>query len=350
MTDSTGHRDGKERRFSIDALRTFALCTIIFSHAMATVWPTQRIVYMEMVIASASLFFMTSGAFIFPVRPSAGAFLRRRFASYLPQFVVWSIAYLFIIRHVEGDGYSIGQHLRWILFTPTWSSGWFMYAITGLYLIAPVLSPWLTRASRRTVEVFLGIWLLSGFIPFVSGAAPNLRVEPIEGIFGPFYGFVGYMVAGYYLTRWLPAKRTARGRLTLFGVLVAILVLGAFFLRTAARWGFDDYMHYDLSFNVMAVNMLIFALFTYIPQVPADSGRRSVLGAVVRVTSGAVTWVSRHSLSIYLWHSAVILLVVVPAGLPAWLIFPTALAVSIAGAALTDPLFKFITTQTTNHL
>lgn len=336
MTESTAIRDRQGRRFSIDALRTFALCAIIFSHAMATVWPSERIVYMEMVIASASLFFMTSGAFIFPVRPSAGAFLRRRFGSYLPQFIVWSVAYLFIMRHVEGDDYSIGQHLRWILFTPTWSSGWFLYALTGLYLIAPVLSPWLEKASRRAVEAILGLWLLSGLLPFVSGACPNLRVDPVEGIFGPFYGFAGYMVAGYYLARRTWAETPARGRLTLFGVLAAILVLGAVFMRAADRWGFVGNMHYDLSFNIMAVNMLIFLLFTGIPSVPSGAS------AAVRVLAGAVTWVSRHSLSIYLWHSAVIDLVVVPAGLTPCLVFPTALGVSILGAAVTDPLFALV--------
>ena len=85
-----------ERIFWIDAVRAFAILGIVYSHCAAFAGaPAPE--WLGMFVGSASLFFMASGALVFPVRPTAGVFLRRRLASYVPQWIVFTVAYMVLM-------------------------------------------------------------------------------------------------------------------------------------------------------------------------------------------------------------------------------------------------------------
>jgi surface polysaccharide O-acyltransferase-like enzyme len=43
---------------------------------------------------------------------------------------------------------------------------WFVYMLLGIYLVAPVLSPWVESASRSSMERFLALWAISLTIPY----------------------------------------------------------------------------------------------------------------------------------------------------------------------------------------
>ena len=91
--------------------------------------------------------------------------------------------------------------------------------LAGLYLVMPVLSAWLERASRRDLRILLGIWGITLLLPYVKLLAPlagyvgNYGNMGLYGIcdwneFGTFYyvsGFAGYLVLAYYLVKFPPA-------------------------------------------------------------------------------------------------------------------------------------------------
>lgn len=315
------------RVFWIDAVRAFAMLAIVWSHAAGAVSDCNVTPALGMYLGSASLFFMASGALIFPVRPSAGTFLRRRLASYLPQWVVFTVAYVALMS-ITGipaiDDYRFTNLLKFAPLLSPWEGGWFLYSLTGLYLFAPVLSPWLATASRRGLQCFVALWLVAGFLPVIGGVAD---IVPGESLVAPFAGFAGYMVAGYYLSRWPLSQRTARQR-ALFIILwgAVAFVLGAAVYANAAQWGYERVLYHDLTFATMAANMLIFGLFTLIDTAPAW-------------LRTAVTWFSRHSLTIYLWHLLIIRYVLVPSEVSPALIFPLTLVAVLPLSALTDKAF-----------
>ena len=77
---------------------------------------------------------------------------------------------------------------------------WFMYTIIGLYLITPVISPWLESVDKKTLQVYLGIWCVTLFFPILCQF-----VEVEESAFGILYymsGFAGYFVLGFYLRKF----------------------------------------------------------------------------------------------------------------------------------------------------
>lgn len=54
---------------------------------------------------------------------------------------------------------------------------WFVYMLLGLYLFAPVVSPWIETASRRAMEGYLALWAFTLCIPYVHLVFPELLGE-----------------------------------------------------------------------------------------------------------------------------------------------------------------------------
>lgn len=326
----------------LDLVRVFAIVTIVFSHVFSHYVhiTTEQIV--KLFASSASLFFMCSGALIFPVRPSASGFYRRRFSSYVPLFVLFSVFYALMQWRYGAYEYDLAKAFTYILFVPTWSTGWFLYALTGLYLIAPVLSPWVVSASKRQMEYFLLGWLFSGLIPFVT---EQTYLNQLFTVVGPFYGFVGYMVAGYYLTKW-PIRERGRGEQTLFwaAMMFIAFVAGPRVFVTANRWGYASAMVYDLSVNIMAMNVFWFALFSlFAPKSDAatDNEQLSEPTPPAGFLNRVVSVVSRCTLHIYLVHIALIDYVFLPLG---WSLWPTYIAV-LASSLLFGILYRLARRQ-----
>lgn len=85
---------------------------------------------------------------------------------------------------------------------------WYLYMLIGLYLIMPLISPWLERASRRELQSVLAIWGVTLLLPYVKMLAPalgytgNYGNTGLYGVcdwneFGTFHyvsGFAGYLV------------------------------------------------------------------------------------------------------------------------------------------------------------
>lgn len=271
----------------IDALRAFAIVAVVVNH----VWREYGFLpETELLAGSAVAFFMVSGALIFPIRPSVRAFYKRRFLSYVPQWVVWSAVYMALGYVIGGtDTQLLQRNITWLLFRPAWDAGWFLYALTGLYLFAPVISPWLTTASNRQIGFFLAVWAVSGLTPVAS---EHVLIHLPTTIFAPFYTYMGYMVLGYWLAVRRPfAGRGHRsGRLCFVAVLAGIVVFAALKMwPVALRWGYERRIVDDLSINEMALWALWFMLFMRIRRLPR------LLGGICRL-------LSTHSLGLYLWH------------------------------------------------
>ena len=93
---------------------------------------------------------------------------------------------------------------------------WYLYMLIGLYLLMPVLSPWLAKASKGDLELVLKIWGVSLVLPYVKMFAPlagytgnwgNMNILGVcdwndYGTFYYFSGFVGYLILAYYLRRY----------------------------------------------------------------------------------------------------------------------------------------------------
>lgn len=72
--------------------------------------------------------------------------------------------------------------------------------LLGLYILAPVISPWLNLVDKKTLQFYLLLWGVSLMYPWLK---PFIQIE--ESVYGVLYyfsGFSGYFVLGYYLRRF----------------------------------------------------------------------------------------------------------------------------------------------------
>lgn len=172
------------------------------------------------------LFVIASGYLQLPLKYSAGKFFRRRFVRIVVPMVLWTLVYALV------NG-SLVANFKGLLLNFNYAAGhlWFVYMLLGLYLVMPVLSPWLEKVSRKELGAYLGLWGISLLIPFVreyaGGLAPMIYAAdglpapalfPLWGEaswnpFGLFYylsGFVGYMLLGVFVKRFVPTGRLVR--------------------------------------------------------------------------------------------------------------------------------------------
>lgn len=170
--------------------------------------------------ACVPLFIVASSYLQFPLHYSTGEFFRRRAVRILVPFVIWTCFYAL----VWGEPV---QNFKDLLLNFNYAAGhlWFVYMLLGLYLLMPLLSPWAERVSRRELACYLFLCLLTTLIPFVrewayegevpiifgTAGLPNPAHYPLWGEaswngYGTFYyfcGFIGYLLLGLYLRRFV---------------------------------------------------------------------------------------------------------------------------------------------------
>ena len=167
------------------------------------------------------LFIIASSYLLFPLQQqSAAEFFRRRAVRVLVPFLLWTLAYALL----WGEPV---QNFRDLAFNFCYACGhlWFVYMLVGVYLLMPLLSPWAEKVSKRELQLYLGIclfttlfpslrdWLAGGELSVIYGTSglPRQAFFPLWGecswnSYGTFYyfsGFIGYLLLGLYLRRFM---------------------------------------------------------------------------------------------------------------------------------------------------
>lgn len=157
------------------------------------------------------LFVLASSYLLFPLKTDAGSFFRRRFVRVVIPFVIWSLLYAFVPMIGSGGEIDIAGNLKSLPFNFVMTSSghlWFVYMLLGVYLLMPLLSPWIEKVSRKEERIFLYVWALTTILPLlrpvaqaITGSA-NLWGECPWNPYGTFYyisGYIGVIVLGHYI-------------------------------------------------------------------------------------------------------------------------------------------------------
>ena len=158
------------------------------------------------------LFVLASSYLLFPVRTDTASFFKRRFGRVLIPFLVWSVLYAVIPMY--GSEINVGLNFKTLALNFMMHSGhlWFVYMLIGVYLLMPLISPWIEKVSQKEEKCFLFLWAFTTILPFfrplasaVTGS-PALWGECPWNEFGTFYyvsGFIGYLVLGHYVRTYV---------------------------------------------------------------------------------------------------------------------------------------------------
>lgn len=199
------------------------------------------------------LFVMLTGALLLH-RPLGEHFYRRRISRVLWPFLLWSVLYYLFpwmlgVMGLGADavtlffpwaettsqtlGTACGRLVRIPYnFSYVACHMWYIYMLIGLYLYLPVFSAWVERATRRQKEMFLGVWVLSTFLPYLTEFVSRYNFGTCDwnqfGLFYYFAGFNGYLLLGHYLRTYvrLSFTRALAMALPLFAAGYAVNLLG----------------------------------------------------------------------------------------------------------------------------
>lgn len=193
-----------KRNLAIDSLRILACILVVLIHSpLSSKNSSGMFLCMISYIAAPSigLLFMVSGALLLPVKGDYFTFLKRRFSKIVWPTLFWTIVYLGLRSLKTGVDPSIVRNLVSIPFSVQGNGVlWFMYTLSGLYLIAPILGAWLKNAQKSEVELVLAIWGVTLCYPLISQYI--LVDTTIYGALYYFTGYAGYFLLGYYLNKY----------------------------------------------------------------------------------------------------------------------------------------------------
>ena len=217
----------------LDFVKFIAIFMMIAVHCTDNVTPAERSepwynlwgsFYGSFMRPAIPLFVMVTGALLLPVRQNISAFYKKRLTRLVVPFIIWSVLYnlfpwitgvLRLSPTVINDFFawaepdqSFSGALHNILMIPFNFSMlavqmWYVYLLIGLYLYMPIFSAWIKQASIKEQQVFLFLWFISLFIPYLREyLTKDLWGTCSWNEFGLLYyfaGFNGYLLLGYYI-------------------------------------------------------------------------------------------------------------------------------------------------------
>lgn len=285
-----------KRKYYLDILRIFACLLVILMHSPSPNTVAQPSSFFLSGISyftqpCIGLFFMVSGALLLPATATATEFLKRRLGRVLLPTVFWSAMYITLHQEVNRGGYDIT--MKSLMSIPFSAQGtgvlWFMYALIGFYLIIPIISPWLQKATSKEVLLYISLFLISTTYPFLKQIV-NLD-RSTSNILYYFASYGGYFLLGWYMARF--GLRMRWRYLCL--AYAAMLALPAVFLICGEREYFWQMINY-LSLPVVIMSIFWFAT--------AQRFSKAIDGLSERAKK-VIARLSSLSFGVYLIHIAV---------------------------------------------
>lgn len=247
------------------------------------------------------LFMIVSAFLLVPVKQGVtmGQFYRKRFMRILPPFFCFMVLYTFLPLVWGGMTWEQSMaDLKMLPFNFPSMAGhlWFMYPLISLYLIIPVVSPWLEKASAKDERIFLGLFVLSTFTPWLHRfVSPEIWGECFWNGFSALWycsGYLGYLVLAHYIRYhidWSRAKKLTVGSICF--VAGAAFTGWSFWLKGVPGQLIETPMlEWAWEFctpNVLLATFGLFLVFTCIQQPKAPA---------------MITGISKLSFGMYLMH------------------------------------------------
>lgn len=260
--------ENKQRILYFDVLRIIATLAVVMLHVSAQGWYGDDVLslrwfalnlYDSCVRWAVPVFVMISGALFLGRDVPLSKLFQKNILRLATAFVFWSA--LYALR----DYFYYNLPLRQVIFNFTQGHYhmWFIYMIAGLYLLQPILR----RVAEE--EAVMRYFLLLSFVftfllPWASsllGFAETGFPTTINAVLSRLdvsFGYVGYFVGGYYLSKRSISKREET-------VIYVLGVLGLIFTVSMTRYiSIVQGYAYEKLYSYFAVNVLLTAIAVFV--------------------------------------------------------------------------------------
>lgn len=286
----------QQRVFFFDLLRAIAALAVITIHVLAPYRElVDQIPFSEWLTAisingasrwAVPVFIMISGALMLSDhRPFAARYyLERRLGKVLIPFVVWSLFYA-MLSGWSAAGFNGAAAWQTLLASPqheTYYHLGFFYYFIPLYFVIPFLQWGVQRWDHATLYALVSAWLLT----------TTLNLFKIDGPWSnDLWLFSGYLLLGYLLYQQWPIKRWSVVLISVLGFVALYLTIHEVVMLSLANGEYrvGRWFSYK-TINVVLVASMVFIL------------ARAFADHLPLRWQNGVSFVSRHSLGIYLLH------------------------------------------------
>lgn len=167
---------------------------------------------------SVPLFMIVSAYLLAPMKEgeTMWSFYRNRALRILPPFICFMVLYctLPLLWGQLDTATSLRDLARIPLNFPTLAGHlWFMYPLLSLYLIIPVISPWLRKSTAKEELFFIALFALSTCMPYITYFFGEIWGQCFWNQYHMlwyFSGFLGYLVLAHYIREHLTWNKTRR--------------------------------------------------------------------------------------------------------------------------------------------
>lgn len=293
----------KNRNFALDIIRSLACILVIIIHSPIAVHGVNGFLFASMTMIGSpciGLFFMVSGYLLLPTDKTMFPFLKKRIGRVLFPTLFWTGFYLFLI-YLSGETFQGQSWRRTLISIPFTRQGcgflWFMYALMGLYVLAPMVSHWIESATKREFQLVLGLWLIttsySLLRPFV------VLTEDTFGMLYYFTGYAGYFLLGAYIRKFQPKVSF---------VAIGVLYLLPYLIALYARLRGIDFLENSFGYLCLMTVMQTYALFLFVTKIHFPHMSSS------KICTKVVVSFSNCSFGIYLMHKFVMVDIIKQSG------------------------------------
>ena len=279
----------------MDAVRVVAVLMVLVIHSPL---PTGEhnvflSIYNYMSAPTIGLFFMISGALLLPLKDSSTkVFYTKRLSKIGFPLIVWSLFYILV--HTGTDDLSFTYFVEQVMlipFTPVEGVLWFVYTLIGLYLLAPIITPWLKQTSQKELLFVLSLWVVTLIFPYINVFLPGFYnvTGSITNSFFYFSGYLGYFLMGYYLKQY-PIKFTSFNLIVgmLVFLVIVVFIPGLIYLNPSEN------IENSLVYNYLTINIALMSIVIYV-------GIQKI-NFCFSVFNKVLVEISKMSFGIYLLH------------------------------------------------
>lgn len=293
----------RDRLIHFDLLRIVACFSVVMLHSAAQSWYGLPVTSKEWLVINSydalvrfgvPVFVMISGALFLDNKKEINIkkLYTRNIWRLIVLYLVWSVIYGFWDCRANWSVIHIGDILREIFASQY--HFWYLPMSVGLYMLVPVLQKWLSAASKKEVEYFLGLFVV---FQIVQTTMKSIKMtEFMAFLWGTVdiemaCSYIGYFILGYYVVHYGIDRKIHKWLYLAGGVgAVANVVLGNYL---AVKAGTPVGTVYD-SFGIFTFGIVL-ALFVFFHEKVSQIRFGKISGKIIRE-------VSADTLGIYLMH------------------------------------------------
>lgn len=248
----------------INSLRLLATLSVVWLHASAGLLDVREIASVDdkfwlschkyCMQFGVPVFVMISGAlFLNPAKEIGFPLLLRKYVKRIAfALLIFGLPMCVIETYFSNSGGVINSIIHFIQ-GRSWSHMWYLYMLIGLYLITPVIKPFVTKASdREWIVALVLLFVMSSLFPTMNAMGAGLTSWMI--ISTP-YIFI-YML-GYWLC-WKAPQRIVGNKFALTGITLSCIAI----IVAKCYYGFNYYGYADpVTICLAATLFLLFRSF-----------------------------------------------------------------------------------------